>query len=59
VNRRVRLAGQGRVEVIEEGEELLVPVPPVARADYFPRRDVEGSKQGRGAMSDVVVAGLL
>ena len=59
VDRRPRLARQGRVDVVEERQELLVPVPPVAPADHLPRRHVQGREQGRGAVPDVVVAGLL
>jgi uncharacterized membrane protein len=59
VDRRPRLADEVRVEAAEDGQELLVPVPPVALPDHLPGGDVQGREQGRGAVPDVVVGGLL
>jgi hypothetical protein len=47
------------IDVVEELQELLVPVPPVALADDLPGGDVQGGEQGRGSVADVVVGAPL
>ena len=43
------------VDMPQEGEELLVPVAPLALGEHFSGGDVQGGEQGRGAVADVVV----
>ena len=41
---------------LKEGQELLVPMPPLAGSDHLPGGDVQGGKQCRRAVPDIVVA---
>jgi hypothetical protein len=45
----------GGVQAAEEGEKLLVPVTRLAFGEHRAGSDVEGGKQGGGAVADIVV----
>ena len=47
------------VDLVQETQELLVPMPFLALANDFPGFDVKGSKQGRRTVSDVVMGSCL
>ncbi len=51
----VELGRHLRVDGLEEAEELLAPMASMTLADDFASRDVEGGKQGRGAIAAVIV----
>lgn len=51
----VQVFGDAVVDVPQEGEELLVPVAPLALGEHRTGRHVEGGEQGGGAMADVIV----
>ena len=51
----VELSRHLRVDGLEEAEELLAPMASMTLADDFASRDVEGGKQGRGAIAAVIV----
>jgi hypothetical protein len=51
-------AGIGRRDVLEEGQELLVPVLGVAGAGHLAGRGLQRGEQRGGAVPDVVVAAL-
>ena len=44
-----------RLDRVEKADELLVPVALQAPADHLALQEVEGGKQGRGAVALVVV----
>lgn len=56
VDAHTRFCFQGVIQMIEELQELLVPMPSMTLADDLPGGHVERGKQGRGAVADVVVA---
>ena len=60
VDHHVQLAPRvGLGDLLEEPQELLVPVPVVAGVDHLAGGDLERGEQGGGAVPDVVVgAGL-
>lgn len=52
----VQVGGYVGFDMAKEGEELLVPVPGFALADDGARRDIEGSKECGGSMSEIVMS---
>jgi len=44
-----------RLDVLEKPKEFLVPVTRTALGENLAIRDIEGSKQGRSAMPDIIV----
>jgi hypothetical protein len=51
-----RLAGRdSNLDGVEEPDELTIPVALHAAAEHGARQDVEGCKQRRGAVTDIVV----
>jgi hypothetical protein len=49
----VEVGRHARVDVPEEAQELLVPVPPLALREHLAGADVERREEGRGPVPDV------
>jgi hypothetical protein len=49
------VVGMGPGDLFEERQELLVPMPRLARRGHLPGGDLQCREQRRGAMPDIVV----
>jgi hypothetical protein len=55
----VQFLGDGRLNLPEEAQELLVPVAGLAFGDHLASPRIQGGEQGGGAVADVVVGDVL
>ena len=51
----IEVCGHSLVDALEKAEELLMPTPRLALGEDRSSGDIQRSKQGRGAMANVVV----
>ena len=55
MDRDIRLSRQPDIDLVEELQEPLMPVPAMTLADDFSRGDVQGREQAGRAVPDIVV----